>query len=97
VFSFKKKDQAGQMEGWPQLPKKSFNYLPQYPAHIQEALAANDNSPANNPITNDGVTLGRVLFYDKNLSLNRTVSCASCHRQENSFDDVLPFSNGVLD
>lgn len=34
----------------------------------------------NNPLTDIGATLGRVLFYDKNLSVNNTVSCASCHQ-----------------
>ncbi len=38
-------------------------------------------------ITPWGATLGRVLFYDKKLSLNNTVSCASCHHQEKAFAD----------
>jgi cytochrome c peroxidase len=38
----------------------------------------------NNPITDKAVTLGRVLFYDKKLSSNNTISCASCHKQENA-------------
>jgi len=53
-----------------------------------------DNTPANNPITNDGATLGRVLFYDKNLSANGTVACASCHKQELGFSDDNTFSIG---
>ena len=47
-----------------------------------------------NPTTNDGATLGRVLFYDKNLSLNNTIACASCHKQENSFADIGATSEG---
>lgn len=43
---------------------------------------------------NNYVTLGRVLFYDKNLSLDRSVSCGSCHKQENGFADNKPFSTG---
>ena len=42
---------------------------------------AKDNTPQANPITNAGATLGRVLFYDKNLSVNNTIACASCHLQ----------------
>ncbi len=53
-----------------------------------------DNTPANNPITNEGATLGRVLFYDKALSLNHTVSCASCHQQVFAFGDTARFSIG---
>ena len=53
-----------------------------------------DNT-ANNPITDVGATLGRVLFYDKNLSSNNTVSCASCHNQEFAFSDTAQASVGV--
>ncbi len=78
----------------PSLPATAFNYNVSYPAHIQNALLLNDNTPANNPITNDGATLGRVLFYDKHLSENNTVSCGSCHRSEASFSDNVQFSKG---
>ncbi|GAA5483094.1 cytochrome-c peroxidase [Haloferula sargassicola] len=54
-----------------------------------------DNTPADNPITNLGATLGRVLFYDKRLSNNSTVSCASCHHQERAFSDNATASAGV--
>lgn len=40
-------------------------------------------------------TLGRVLFYDKNLSINNGVSCGSCHKQENAFCDNMQFSTGT--
>jgi cytochrome c peroxidase len=53
-----------------------------------------DNT-AGNPITNKGATLGRVLFYDKNLSSNNTISCSSCHQQNNAFSDANMASNGV--
>ena len=53
-----------------------------------------DNGMAN-PITNKGATLGRVLFYDKNLSSNNTVSCATCHQQANAFSDTNVASVGV--
>lgn len=53
-----------------------------------------DNT-AGNEITNAGATLGRVLFYDKNLSTDNTIACASCHQQEFAFSDGLQASNGV--
>ncbi len=59
------------------------------------AYIAPDNTPANNRITDIGATLGRVLFYDKRLSRNSTVSCASCHQQENAFGDPAIASQGV--
>ncbi len=40
-------------------------------------------------------TLGRVLFYDRNLSLNNSVSCSSCHQQSRAFCDNLQFSVGL--
>jgi cytochrome c peroxidase len=39
-------------------------------------------------------TLGRVLFYDKQLSLNNSVSCATCHKQVFAFADNVAFSHG---
>lgn len=53
-----------------------------------------DNTPTFNPITNAGATLGRVLFYDKALSKNGTIACASCHKQEFGFSDPLVKSVG---
>lgn len=53
-----------------------------------------DNTAAN-PITDKGATLGRVLFYDTNLSSNNTISCSSCHIQSNAFGDTAIASIGV--
>ena len=57
-------------------------------------LQEEDNTPGNNPITNIGATLGRVLFYDVRLSVNNSVSCASCHVQANGFSDPNRLSIG---
>jgi cytochrome c peroxidase len=59
------------------------------------AYITRDNTPGNNPITDIGATLGRVLFYDKRLSKNDTVSCSSCHQQEHAFTDQDIASTGV--
>lgn len=48
-----------------------------------------------NLITDKGATLGRVLFYDKNLSINNTISCSSCHNQSFAFGDTALASRGV--
>lgn len=53
-----------------------------------------DNTPSNNQINDTIATLGRVLFYDKNLSANNTISCASCHKQEFAFSDTATVSQG---
>jgi cytochrome c peroxidase len=52
--------------------------------------------PAENPMTVDGVALGRMLFYDPILSSDSTMSCASCHSQELNFTDGKAVSRGVL-
>ena len=54
-----------------------------------------DNTPNDNPISDIGATLGRVLFYDKQLSLDGSVACASCHKQEFAFGDDLVQSEGL--
>jgi len=54
-----------------------------------------DNTPAGNQISDAGATLGRVLFYDKRLSRNNTVSCSSCHQQAHAFSDNAVASMGV--
>lgn len=56
-------------------------HLPYLPSHI--------------PLTLEAVELGRMLFYDKALSDDRSLSCGSCHRQEHAFTDPRPFSIGT--
>jgi cytochrome c peroxidase len=46
-------------------------------------------------VTDAGATLGRVLFYDKILSKDNTISCGSCHLQEKAFADPVAFSTGI--
>ncbi len=60
----------------------------------QNAAIENDNTPEDNPTTDDGATLGRVLFYDTSLSKNGTVACASCHQQDKAFSDNAIMSRG---
>ena len=87
--------------GGPHLPSTSFDYLNNtLPTYIKDFVAAHpdcDNTPGNNVITNDGATLGRVLFYDKSLSINNKISCASCHHQDKAFTDGLTTSVGFQD
>lgn len=71
------------------LPESPYNYSNQN---------LNKNSDLQNiiaqKVTDHGATLGRVLFYDKALSINNKVSCSSCHLQEKGFADDKPFSIG---
>ncbi len=53
------------------------------------------NVPANNPMTAAKVELGRHLFYDKRLSSDGSMSCASCHEQARAFSDGKTVPTGV--
>lgn len=92
-------DEMSAFEGVLNLRQSLFDYagitIPEYFAESSGSFPHQDNTPESNPITNAGATLGRVLFYDKNLSANNTVSCASCHQQNNGFSDPARFSVGL--
>ncbi len=51
--------------------------------------------PYDNPLTVEGAALGRALFYDKALSADGALSCASCHVQRFAFADSVPRSTGM--
>ena len=51
--------------------------------------------PADNPVTVEGVQLGRMLFYDTILSGDNTMACATCHKQEFAFATNLPIEIGI--
>lgn len=78
------------------LPPTPSNYaaplLP--PNFLVPPIVNQDNTPTNNAVTDLGATLGRVLFYDKRLSSNQTISCSSCHQAQHGFSDPRRFSAG---
>jgi len=53
--------------------------------------------PADNPVTVAKVALGKALYFDKRLSADRTVSCATCHDPANAFADHHAVAQGVSD
>lgn len=60
------------------------------PSHFPDMII-----PSDNPMTKEGVYLGRKLFYEELLSGDNTMSCASCHGAVNSFADPSKFSTGI--
>jgi cytochrome c peroxidase len=77
------------------LPATPYRYAAvQLPDHFAQPGRSSDNTPPDNPLTDHGATLGRVLFYDTRLSANNTTSCASCHVQAHAFSDPKAFSKG---
>jgi cytochrome c peroxidase len=78
------------------LPSTPFNYAnPPLPGYMTTpGITGQINTPAGNPVSDNGATLGRVLFYDKNLSVNNGIACASCHKQTAAFSDNVVKSTG---
>ncbi len=71
-----------------------FLNLSNYASQPKPSYISNDNTGANT-ITDAKATLGRILFYDKNLSVTNTISCGSCHKQAFAFSDTALVSAGV--
>jgi len=69
---------------------KATPYTLNIPSHFPAMII-----PENNPMTVQGVELGRFLFYETMLSGDNTMSCASCHAPSNSFSDSNQFSVGI--
>lgn len=74
---------------YPVLPETSYDYTPKW-GGMHSHMAGQDLG-----ITDAGATLGRVLFYDKILSIDNTVSCGSCHHQDIGFSDQARVSQGI--
>jgi cytochrome c peroxidase len=66
-------------------------FQPDYPAYLKSFYT----EPADNPSTEEGIALGKDLFFEKALSLDYSTSCASCHRPEAAFADTSAFSVGT--
>lgn len=62
-----------------------------YPAYFGNRIYI----AADNPTTKTGVQLGRMLFYEKALSADGSISCGSCHKQELAFTDGRKLSAGI--
>ncbi|MBK9994250.1 MAG: cytochrome-c peroxidase [Saprospiraceae bacterium] len=73
------------------IPYNPLTYQITYPSAFPQP-----SIPSDNPITNDGILLGRHLFFDPILSSDSSMSCASCHHPEKNFTDGVATSKGVL-
>jgi cytochrome c peroxidase len=83
----------------PAVKQGEYDYLSmQYPRNLLGDQADPSKFPnginQSYPLTNEVATLGRVLFYDENLSRNNRISCGSCHVQSKGFADPAQFSTG---
>ena len=64
------------------------------PAIFSQLLPAPE-IPANNQLTQEGIALGRALFYEKKLSADNTLACAGCHKPNQGFSDQRRYSIGI--
>ena len=72
----------------PPPPAPTYNPTPvqlDVPSHF--TIVFPPSVPANNELTAEGIALGKKLFFEKRLSANNQISCASCHRPEAAFND----------
>lgn len=69
--------------------------IPDTPYELAYGSFPNPDLPKDNPLTREGVKLGRMLFYEKSLSRDNTLACASCHLQKHGFSDTATFSIGI--
>ena len=71
------------------------NYThPQWTVDFDSDVQQRINDPLGNPLTDRGALLGRVLFYDRHLSINQAIRCATCHKPARAFTDDQRFSPG---
>ena len=68
------------------------SYRPEMPLGLDDEAF---KVPVDNPITKEKVELGLLLFFDKRLSANNTIACASCHIPALAFTDGQPVSTGI--
>jgi cytochrome c peroxidase len=73
----------------------AFGQAPQQPPPSYELGIPFHVPPSDNPTTPAKINLGRELFFDKRLSRDNTVSCATCHDPNYGFSDPHPVSIGV--
>ncbi|MBP6625392.1 MAG: hypothetical protein KA198_09495 [Chitinophagaceae bacterium] len=78
--------QSEYLSDTPKLPQIPFDYQARFETLFKFQSSLNNNL----------ATLGRVLFYDRHLSANNTVSCGSCHQQSKGFTDGAKFSDGLI-
>ena len=83
---------------WPEEKSRALDHIPfePVPYHLEEPEGfVRMVIPADNPLTVEGVTLGRRLFYDPILSADSSLSCATCHLPESSFAEPRAVSTGI--
>ena len=87
LFVSCRKDKKPGVEG---VTPYSFDYPTLFASYLPPIT-----EPMDNPTSEEGVELGRMLFFEKRLSEGNTQSCGSCHFPANSFSDTSQYSAGV--
>ncbi len=90
-YFYYSKEETELLSQYLNLPEIPDDYTVTFPAHLSNV------GLFPRAVERDKAVLGRVIFYDKKLSKDGTVSCASCHKQALAFSDNKVFSEGVYD
>ncbi|MFN0216706.1 MAG: cytochrome-c peroxidase [Saprospiraceae bacterium] len=90
-YYYYSKEEIEQISPYLNLPELPDDYTISFPSHLSNV------GLFPRAVERDKAVLGRVIFYDKKLSKDGTVSCATCHQQDLAFSDNKPFSDGVYD
>ena len=86
MFACKKDDEV---------PAEEIIEIDETPYVLEYGNFPSPNLPSDNPLTQQGVLLGKMLFYEKKLSEGESQACADCHQQADGFSDIRQFSIGV--
>ena len=92
LLFFSCRDEKEPTNGLSNIRYEAVPYLVEEPERFVKMLI-----PGDNPMTEAGVALGKQLFFDPILSVDSTISCASCHQPSRAFTDGLALSRGVFD
>jgi cytochrome c peroxidase len=74
-------------------PVERFTILQRTPRRLADLVMP---VPSDNPMTDAKTSLGRQLFFDRLLSADRSVSCATCHDPDRGFADTRPLAVGIF-
>lgn len=91
TYYYYSKEETEVLSQYLNLPEIPDDYNVSLPSHLRNV------GLFPRAVERDKAVLGRVIFYDKKLSKDGTVSCATCHKQELAFSDDKAYSDGVLD
>ena len=69
--------------------------IAEHPERLQPPLGLDIDASILDTLSSSRIRLGRSLFFDRRLSADGTIACATCHRPEHAFSERTPVSSGI--